>query len=203
MRMIRITLPLVCCLALTAGAVPARALASTSPKETLRKTNDQLRKLLKEPDPTKVRSSIKELVNGFLDYQELSTRALGEHWEKLKPEQRTEFVGVLRDLIERNYVRQLRSNVDYDVVYKTEDVKGKEATVQTAVKAKRKGREVEIPIDYKLSERGGKWVVFDVITEEVSLVRNYRSQFQKIIEKDGYEGLIAKMKKRLAETPEN
>jgi phospholipid transport system substrate-binding protein len=69
------------------------------------------------------------------------------------------------------------------------------------VKAERKGRKAETTIDYKLADKGGgKWAVYDVITDDVSLLRNYRSEFGRIIKKDGFAVLLSKMKKKLAET---
>jgi phospholipid transport system substrate-binding protein len=193
-------------LALAAPAV-ARA-AAAGPLQTLRKNNEDLRRLLREkpapgsPEDQKLRDSIKALARAFLDYRELAQRSLAAHWEKLDAAQRDELVALLRELIERNYVKQIRSNVDYDVTYKSEKVTGKEAVVQTSVRTKRHGRAIDTDIDYRLGLRDGRWLVFDVVTDEVSLVRNYRSQFDRIIEKEQFAGLLKKMKKKLAENDE-
>jgi phospholipid transport system substrate-binding protein len=193
-------------LAITAGALGrADAAGPSGPLASLKKSNEEVRKLLKKPaakgsDAEKeMRSEVKKIVNNFIDYGELARRALGAHWPKISGEQQKEFVSVLRDLIESNYVKQLRSNVDYDMKYEGEELKGGEAVVHSIVKARRNNREESIPIDYKMSKQDGKWLVFDVITDEVSLVRNYKAQFSKIIDKDGFDGLLKKMKKKLAE----
>jgi len=177
-----------------------------TPMQVLKKSNDDVRQILKQakggPPSTEQKERIKRIVNGFLDYEELAKRSLSDQWGKLKPAQRNEFVQVFRDLIERNYVKQLRSNIEYEIQYKDEEVKGADAVVHSTVRTERKGRSAETTIDYKLTEKAGRWAVYDVITDDVSLLRNYRSQFARIIERDGYPSLLAKMKKKLSETSE-
>lgn len=199
---------LLACLALTVALVSGAGSALSAPggaMATLKKSNDDVRKLLKKkappgsPEEKALRREIKKIVNGFIDYAELSRRALASHWAKISGEQQQEFVAVLRDLIESNYVRQIRSNVNYEVAYKGEDVSGDEATVHSMIKVERKGRAEDLAIDYKMSKSNGHWLVWDVITEDVSLVRNYRKEFGKTIDKEGFEGLLKKMKKKLSE----
>jgi phospholipid transport system substrate-binding protein len=179
-----------------------------SPMSMLRKSNEEIRTILKQQKGESAatpeqKQKIKQIVNGFLDYEELAKRSLAGEWDKLTGAQRTEFVHVFRDLIERNYVKQLRSNVNYQIDYKDEQVDGSEAVVHSIVKAERKGRKADTTVDYKLAEKGGgKWAVYDVITDDVSLLRNYRSEFGRIIKRDGFPTLLAKMKKKLAETTE-
>src|SRR5262249_31569509 len=87
----------------------------------------------------KQKDDIKKLAATLLDYDELAQKSLAAHWDKLTPAQRTEFVTTLRELIERNYVKQLRSNLDYQVQYKNEEADGEQATVSTVVKVKSPG----------------------------------------------------------------
>jgi phospholipid transport system substrate-binding protein len=185
--------------------LPAWARAS-SPMASLKHSNEEVRQILKQQKGGAIspeqRARVKKIVNGFLDYEELARRSLAGQWDKMTKTQRTEFVQVFRDLIERNYVKQLKTNVDYDIEYKGEEQAGEEATVHSVVNAQRKGRKAEISIDYKLMQKTGRWAVYDVITDDVSLLRNYRSQFARIIERDGFAALLAKMKKKLAETSE-
>ena len=108
-------------------------------------------------------------------------------------------MSILRDLIERNYVKELRSNLAYDVLYGPERVDGTEATVHTVVRVQKQSRKVDTSIDYKLRRDSDRWLVFDVITDEMSLVRTYRSQFNRIIQRESYEALLKKMKRKLAE----
>jgi phospholipid transport system substrate-binding protein len=172
---------------------------------TLKHKNGEVDKLLRQkpeagsPAEKKQKEEIKALAGTLLDYGELARRAMSGHWEKLTGPQREEFVATLRQLIERNYVKQLRANLDYVVQYKTEQVEGEEATVSTVVKVKTQGKSTDAEIVYKLRRSPLDWLVYDVITDEVSLVRNYRTQFHKIITEKSYDELIKKMKTKLAE----
>jgi phospholipid transport system substrate-binding protein len=197
------------CLGLLSTAAHAGALG---PLATLQAKNGEVDKLLRSkvpagsPEEKKVKDSIKSLAGTLFDYTELSRRALADHWEKLTPPQRTEFVATLRELIERNYTKQLRTNLDYQVVYKGEELTGAEATVTSVVKVKTKGKATDAEIVYKMRKpepQAGSWLVYDVITDEVSLVRNYRTQFGKIISEKSYDELIKKMKSKLAEAAQN
>lgn len=186
---------------------PAWAAAPTGPRATLQHLNGSVEKLLrKKVDPgsaeeTQVKTEVKGLAAELLDYAELARRALGEHWDKLTAKQRTDFVKTFQDLIERNYVKQLRTNLNYDVKYGDEEIDGGEAKVTTTINIQTKGKSTEAVIDYRMIKNGGRWMVYDVITDELSLVRNYRSQFQRIITgQGGYDGLINRMKKKLTES---
>ena len=144
-------------------------------------------------------AKVTESVRGFLDVDELGERALADHWSGLSETQRSEFLGLLRGLIEDNYVKGLRANLEYEVKYKSEaEQKDGTRLVKTEIKTKRRGRSVAIKVDYVLAKDGKTWRCFDVMTDGVGLVENYRAQFNKIIARDGFEGLIAKMKKKRA-----
>jgi phospholipid transport system substrate-binding protein len=184
---------------------PAVALAGGGPSSTLKQINGELDRLLRQktesgtPSEKKQRDELRTLADRLLDYAELSKRALATHWEKLSKPQRDEFVGTLRELIGGNYVKQLKSNLEYQVQYKDEKVDGDEATVATVVKVKTQGKTTDAEIVYKLRRAQDRWVVWDVITDEVSLLRNYRTQFNKIITEKSFDELLKKMKAKLAE----
>jgi phospholipid transport system substrate-binding protein len=171
-------------------------------KHSHARINELLRKgyVASSPDGKRVQAEVKQLVNGFLDYRELSRRSLGQHWDARTKREQDEFVAVLRDLIERNYVSQLRSNLDYQVSYKGETVKGDEATVRTVVRVEKDHRFAETEIVYKLRQVGGAWLVFDIVTDDVSLIENYRTQFNRIISRESYPALLKKMRRKLEES---
>jgi phospholipid transport system substrate-binding protein len=175
------------------------------PMATLKLKNGEVDKLLRQhpdkgsPAETKQKEQIRELAAGLLDYEELSKRALASHWDELSAAQHKEFVATLRELIERNYTKQLRSNLDYQVQYKKEDIDGDDATVATIVKVKTAGKASDAEIVYKLRKSPAGWHVWDIITDESSLVRSYKSEFNKIITEKSYDELIRKMKSKLAE----
>lgn len=142
----------------------------------------------------KVTTSVRE----FLDIDELGKRAMADQWSKLSTAQQTEFLTTLRSLIEDNYVRGLRANLQFTIDYTSESTdKDGNLLVSTTVNTKRKGRPFKIAIDYVLKkQQGDKLKAWDVKTDGVSLVDNYKTQFNKIIEKDGFNGLLSKMKKK-------
>jgi phospholipid transport system substrate-binding protein len=181
------------------GLVASPALAEDGPgTKVVKQANATIKSLLKQKATTaKVTTGIRD----FIDIDELGKRALVDHWGKLKPAEQKEYLDVLRALIEDNYKRGAAANVNYTVKYTGESTTATgEIVVTTEVKAKRKGRPLTIAIDYVLvKETSGKLKAFDIKTDGVGLVENYRAQFNKIIEKDGIAGLIEKMKKKQAE----
>lgn len=182
------------------------ALASERPMTLLKKSQERMNELLRHgypensPDGKRVRGAIRDMVNAFLDYRELSKRSLGAHWDARTRREQDEFVGTLRDLIERNYVTQLRSNLNYDVKYQNEEIHAEEATVTTLLRVARNKRTAETEIVYKMRLVDGAWLVFDIVTDDVSLIQNYRTQFNRIITRESYPALLKKMRRKLGES---
>ncbi len=137
-----------------------------------------------------------ELIAGLLDYEELSRRALGDHWEAQSEENRARFVTLLTELVERSYKQNLRSTMRFEVDYSGAETRGRSVIVHTSARSRENRRAPAVSIDYKMRKVGDRWRVFDVITDGASLVRNYRSQFHRIIERDGFSGLIERMEAR-------
>jgi phospholipid transport system substrate-binding protein len=196
----------VCMLALDLRVAAAATPTAASPKATLQRLNGSCERLLRtktEPgsaEEKRVKDEIKLRASELLDYTELCKRALGEHWDKMGEAKRTEFVSTLKELIERNYIRQLRTNLDYEVTYGDESQDVAEAKVATNLKLATKGKTTQVQIDYRMIKKpDGRWMVYDVITDELSLVRNYRTQFQRIIGGNNYDGLLSRMKNKLSE----
>jgi phospholipid transport system substrate-binding protein len=157
-----------------------------------------LRKQVKASSAEEKRLAAKvvERLRGFLDVDELGKLALTDHWEKLESAQRTEYLDLLRTLIEANYIRGLRANLEYKVTYDGEAKRGDDLVVTTRVHTKRRGRPVIIEVEYLVRREGDRYKAIDVITDGVGLVENYRAQFNRIIAKEGFEGLLARMRKR-------
>jgi phospholipid transport system substrate-binding protein len=179
------------------------AQAAQGPLQTLKTKNGEVDKLLRlktepnSPAEKKQKDEVKALAATLLDYSELGKRSMATNWDKLSAPQREQFNNTFRDLIEHHYVKQLKTNLDYTVQYKEEQIEGEEATVSTIVKVKTKGKSTDAEIVYKLRRTTVGWMVWDVITDEVSLVRNYRSQFNKIMTDKGFDELIKKMKTKI------
>jgi phospholipid transport system substrate-binding protein len=181
--------------------------AASSPLAELKKSNDQLDKLLKKkypnwsPEADAQKSDVQRLVGGFLDYRELAHRSLAKHWETLTAPQRVEFVSTLRELVERSYLKQVRGDPSYNIKYVKEEKAGSEATVEATLTTMTRNKKVEIALVYKMVYKD-RWLVYDVITDEQSMLENYRAEFNKIINKDGFDALLKRMKKKLDEKDE-
>jgi phospholipid transport system substrate-binding protein len=189
----------------------AGAACSGSPMAELKKSNAQLDKVLHKnvpnwtPEAELERDEVRKLVGAFLDYNELARRSLRNHWESLTPKQRAEFTETLRQLVERSYLRQVHGGggPNYNIKYEQEkkDDKG-EPLVDATLHTTSRGKKVEIALQYKMICKEGKWVVYDVVTDEQSMLENYQAEFNKIINKDGFDALMKRMRKKLEEKEE-
>ena len=188
-------------LALLVLALPA--VSSAGPvTDTVNTTVDKVITILNDPamkGPAKEDARRKKIMNAVtevFDFGEMAKRSLGLYWKVRKPAERAEFVSLFTDLIERSYINRIEGYSGEKIIYDKEDVDGDNATVKSHFLTKR--RET-IPVDYKLILENGKWRVYDMVIENVSLVNNYRVQFNKIIRTSSYEDLVKKMKNK-AET---
>jgi phospholipid transport system substrate-binding protein len=181
---------------------------TTSPMAELKKSNGDLDKVLKKnvpgwtPEAELQRTEVRKLVGGFLDYGELARRSLAKHWDGLTPKQRDDFSMTLRELVERSYLRQLHGGGGYNIKYEKEEKTGNEANVDATLHTTSRGKKVEVALQYKMLGKNGHWVVYDVLTDEQSMLENYRAEFNKIIQKDGFDALMKRMKKKLEEKEE-
>ena len=182
-----------------------QALAEGAATASVRKANQTLSELLKkkvEAGSAEEKALSREVtgkLSSFLDVDELGRRALKDHWGKLTTEQKTEFSKLLRELVEANYVKALRSQLEYDVLYVGESPKDSGVSVATEVRSTKNGRKRTMSIDYVLHQDASTWRVFDLVTDGVGLVQNYRSQFNKVIAKEGVAGLLERMRKKSLE----
>lgn len=176
-----------------------------SPMQVLKDFSDKIALILeKKTTPgtdaeKKQDEKLKKNVNKLLDFPTLAKSSIGKHWKDLTLPQQTEITSLLTELIQRNYIKQIHDRKDdkYIVTYDSETFEGEDkAVVVTTVTAEARHDE-QTQITYKMKKKGVKWVVVDIETDGVSLVQNYRSQFAKIIEKEGADKLIEKMKKKI------
>ena len=200
---LRLIFSLVVCL--VPLAAHASAAPDQGPTDTLKSKNGEVDKLLRlkvtpeSPAEKKQKADITALAGQLFDYTELTRRAMADHWAQITPAQQNELVATLRGLIERRYVKQLKGNLDYSVEYKDEKLTGQDAVVQSLVKVKTKGKSTDAEIVYKLRQIEDRWVVWDVITDESSLMRTYKGDFHRIITQSGFPELLRKMKAKLTE----
>ena len=145
-------------------------------------------------------AKIRQVVLQRFSFDEMAQRTLAQHWRTLTPPQRQEFVGLFTDLLEGSYItRVANSNPGpQSVRYVKEDINNDQAAVHTEI-----GNERDAPatVEYRLLHKNGDWKVYDIVIEGVSLVNNYRTQFNTIITKDSYAGLVKQM--RLKRDQEN
>lgn len=192
----------IACLLLMGGP----AFAKDSPKDVLKNANKQIEKQLdkdvKEGSEAEKKrdEKIKKIVDGFLDIKAIARKALGKHWKERTDEEQEEFHKIFTELMQKNYLKTIKEKRDYDITYDSEEIdeeKGK-AVVTTTVTAKnQEGEEAETTMVYKLHKVKKKWLVYDIETDEVSLVLNYKSSFGKIITKKGYAELVSKIRSKI------
>jgi phospholipid transport system substrate-binding protein len=181
--------------------------ADSSPMADLKKANAKLKKVLGDrkpswsPEADVKNAELKKIVGSFLDFEELARRSLGKNWDARTPKERTEFVKTLRELVERNYVQQIYGQPEYELKLDKETKNGSDASVTGVLHAVARGKKVTMELEYKLVYKSGAWVVYDVITDDLSLLENYRSEFNKIIAKESFDALLSRMKKKLADKP--
>jgi phospholipid transport system substrate-binding protein len=137
------------------------------------------------------RAAVRKIADELFDFGEIARRALGRYWQPLTEPQRTEFVGLFADLLERSYISKIELYGGEKIVYAGDRVEGDLATVSTKIITK---NGTEVPVDYRLFKKSDRWMVYDVNIEGISLVSNYRTQFNKIIQTNGYNSLVERMK---------
>jgi phospholipid transport system substrate-binding protein len=175
-------------------AVPARA---GVPLEQLRSQIDRVLKIMEDPHLKKDgqakerRAAVRRVADDIFDFQETARRSLARHWQPLKPGDQAEFVRLFADLLERSYISRIELYGGEKIAYLGDALDGDLATVRTRIVTK---SGTEIPVDYRMLKRGERWLVYDVIIEGVSLVANYRTQFNKIIQTSSYAELVKRMK---------
>ncbi|HEY7433782.1 MAG TPA: ABC transporter substrate-binding protein [Methylomirabilota bacterium] len=183
-------------LAAVAVLAPAPARAG-APTDQLKSSVEQIVRVLEDPSlrpearARERRAAIRKEAEVVFDFSETAKRALGRHWQGLSEKDRQEFTSLFTDLIERAYISKIERYSGERIAYAGEAVDGALATVRTRFVTK---QGTEIPVDYRMQQRGERWLVYDVSVEGVSLINNYRTQFDKIIQTSSYAELLRKMK---------
>ncbi len=137
---------------------------------------------------------VREVVDERFDWEEFSRRTLARHWRDRTDVEKKEFIDLFGKLLERTYLDKVEGYSGEKVVYLDETVDGDYAVVDVKIVTK---KETEIPVKYRLKKKGNEWFVYDVIIEGVSLVNNYRTQFNSIIVRYKYQGLINRLKAKV------
>lgn len=189
-----------CPVAAVAQSAPPAAMLSAGGQEAsdfVRKKHEDLQAAVKAAKDPKTDPKLLAIFDSMLDYEALSHDSLGDEWAGLSEAQRAEFSGILKQLVQKSYRKNLRDPSDYAVQYLGAEPGPSGTLVKTTAQSKSNKREKALGIDYVVSSTAQGLKVRDVITDEVSLVANYRSQFKRMLKKRGFDGLLEQMRKQL------
>jgi phospholipid transport system substrate-binding protein len=185
--------------ALALFPVPAGAGA---PTDQLRAAAEKVTQILDDPAfqaearAPERQAAVRAAVVDLLDFAEISRRALARHWRPLSEAEREEFVRLFRALLDRTYLPQIKLYQGERIQFVGESVDGDFAAVQARVLTRR-GQEAAVM--FRLHRPGERWLIYDVSVEGISLVANYRAQFDQIIQRASYQGLVTRIKQKLAD----
>ena len=187
----------------TAGAVSVAGVATAgAPTEQLRRSIELVLKVVQDPalkaeaKAAERRAMIRTIANEIFDFAEISRRSLGPHWRGRNPAEQREFVRLFGDLLEHAYVSKIEGYSGERILYVNEQMDGDVATVRTRLVTK---QGTEVPLDYRMLKEGDRWRAYDVLIEGVSLVANYRVQFNSIIRRASYQELVVKLRAKTSE----
>ncbi len=183
---------------LLAGLSAGPALAQPSAAQAfVEQRQTAASQLLRRPASDARNRQLQQLFDELLDFGELGRRSLGRHWNERSEAERQQFVGLLEQLVERAYQDNLQRTLSFAVEFTGSEAQGDNVLVRSVAQSRTNRRAPRIEIDYTLRNSGGRWRVVDIHTDGVSLVANYRSQFNRIIGREGWNGLIQRMQARV------
>jgi phospholipid transport system substrate-binding protein len=182
--------------ALVLGGV-SLALAGV-PTDTVRDYTEAVVKVLEDP-ALKVedrraerRAAVRKIAIDIFDVQETARRALGPHWQQRSPQEREEFVQLFAELLERTYINKIDLFGGEKLRFTEEKIDGDHAVVRAKVITK---QGTEVPVEARMINRAGnRWQIYDIVIENISLVGNYRSQFDRIIRSSSYGELAKRLR---------
>jgi phospholipid transport system substrate-binding protein len=169
------------------------------PTEMLREYTEAVQKVLDDPALKaedrrhERRAAVRKLAAEAFDVQETARRALGPHWQQRSPAEREEFVQLFADLLEHTYISKIDLYGGERLRFTDERIDGDNAIVRAKVTT-RQG--TEVPVEGRMHRKGDRWLIYDVTIENISLVNNYRSQFDRIIRTSSYAELVKRLRNR-------
>ncbi|MCB9602375.1 MAG: ABC transporter substrate-binding protein [Sandaracinus sp.] len=179
------------------------ALAAAQPADAqrfLQERNTTVMRLMERPASEARDAELTRMLGELLDYEELSRRALARHWGEHSEAERAEFVGILKQLVERSYRSNLQRTLRYEIRYESSEAQGEDVLVKTEARNRGNRRAPPVSIDYVVARRGSAWRIVDITVDDgMSMVDNYRNQFERILRREGWDGLMTRMRGRLTE----
>lgn len=186
--------------ALVIVVVFSATLAFAGPSDEVKKTVDEVVRIVANKDmkhnEQKRRQALKKTISLVFDYSEMAKRSMGKHWNQRTPSEKKRFTELFATLLENSYAGKIESYNNERIVYLKETIDGDYAEVKSKVVTAKRD---EFTLDYRMINQGGKWIAYDVVIEGVSLVSNYRTQFNKIITTNGYSELVKKLETKTDE----
>ncbi len=183
--------------------IPVVPATADSPLSTIRSHVNEVLDVLRSASPqtdaaeAAKKEKLRSIANRMFDFDTLSKWSMGKNWRKLNSEQKKEFVDLYKKILEKVYMDKLLTYTDEEVLFKKDIMlTDNKAEVYTVIKTSSK----EIPINYRVLQKSGKWQVYDVIIEGVSLIKNYRSQFDSILINKSPEELLQMLRDKATET---
>jgi len=170
------------------------------PTEKIRQTTNKILSIVSDPafkDPSKAKEKkklIRRAVDECFDWEEMARRSLARHWAQRTAEEKKEFVRLFAELLERTYMSKVEGYSGEKVRYERETIDGDYAVVKVKILTQ---KSKDIPVEYRLKKEENDWLVYDVSIEGVSLVNNYRTQFNSIILQSSYENLVKKLREKV------
>ena len=173
------------------------------PTDQLRAGVDRVIAILRDPglkgDKQVIprRAAISKVAAEIFDFGEMAKRSLGQHWDRRTAPERKEFIRVFTELVERSYIAKVdQHDAVRTMAYGRETVDGDHAVVQATIPLPHGNT---MPLGYRMHYTGGRWQVYDLDIDGISLVANYRAQFNKVIRTASFEDLMTKLKSNQAE----
>jgi phospholipid transport system substrate-binding protein len=178
-------------------AIFTSSVAFATPTDDLKRTVDEVVRIVADKEmkknEVKRRQALKRTISTIFDYSEMAKRSMGKHWNQRTAVEKKHFTELFATLLENSYASKIESYNNEKIVYLRETVDGDYSEIKSKVVTAARD---EFTLDYRLFRQDGKWMVYDVVIEGVSLVSNYRSQFNKIITANGYDRLVKKLQSK-------
>lgn len=179
--------------AIVVGA--ATVAAAGPPTDQVRQYTEHVQQILDDPSLQQAdkRAAVRKVAEQVFDVNETAKRALGVHWQKRSPAEREEFVQLFADLLERTYISKIDLYGGEKLIYTAEAVDGDYATVRAKIITK---QGTEVPVEARMNKKNERWLIYDVAIENISLISNYRAQFDRIIRTSSYGDLVKRLRTR-------
>lgn len=167
-----------------------------APTDQLRSYTDQILKVLENASlslPEK-RAAVRKLASEAFDTMETAQRVLGQHWQQRTQAEREEFAKLFANLLEQTYISRIDEYGGERLTYVSEQITGDRAVVRARILT---SKGTEVPVESRLTLKGERWLTYDILIENLSLISNYRSQFDRVIRSSGYPELVKRLQARV------